>query len=73
MSETIRLKVTGMTCGGCENAVKRSLQLVEGVEGVTASYKANLVGVEFDAIKVTPTQIEETIETLGYKVSGRLG
>ena len=73
MSQTIRLRVTGMTCGGCENAVKRSLHLVEGVEGVTASYKANLVGVEFDAVKVTPTEIEEKIETLGYKVAGRVG
>ncbi len=62
-----------MTCGGCENAVKRTLQLVEGIEGVTASYKANLVGVEFDAVKVTPHQIEEKIEPLWYKDASRLG
>ena len=38
MMETITLKVTGMTCGGCENAVKRALARLEGVGDVTASH-----------------------------------
>jgi copper chaperone len=68
MAETLRLTVTGMSCGGCENAIKQSLQQVAGVGGVTASYKANLVGVSFDADKVTPDMITERIQTLGYTV-----
>lgn len=30
----IRLKVSGMTCGHCENAVKKALAAVPGVERV---------------------------------------
>lgn len=32
----IRLKVTGMTCGHCEMAVKKALGAVPGVEKVVA-------------------------------------
>jgi copper chaperone len=69
MSDTLQLKVTGMTCGGCENAVKRALKNVDGVEDVTASHGAGLVGVRFDATKVTPAILKEKIELLGYDVA----
>ena len=69
MADTLQLKVTGMTCGGCENAVKRTLQKVDGVEDVTASHSAGLVGVRFDATKVTPAVLKERIEALGYDVA----
>ena len=32
------LSVTGMSCGGCENAVKRTLMKLDGVRAVTASH-----------------------------------
>jgi copper chaperone CopZ len=69
MSETLQLTVTGMTCGGCENAVRKTLQQVEGVEDVTASHRASLVGVTFDANKVTRAILKERIEALGYAVA----
>jgi copper chaperone CopZ len=69
MSDTLQLKVTGMTCGGCESAVKRALQKVDGVEDVTASHSAGLVGIRFDATKVTPALLKERIESLGYDVA----
>jgi copper chaperone len=66
---SIDLRVTGMTCGGCENAVKRALQQLPGVESVTASHAANRVAVTFDSAKVDRTQLTATIETLGYRVA----
>jgi copper chaperone len=69
MSETLQLTVTGMTCGGCEQAVKRALQQIEGVQTVTASHSANQVGVTFDTAKVTPVLLKERIEALGYQVA----
>jgi copper chaperone CopZ len=69
MSESLQLTVTGMTCGGCEHAVKRALQQIDGVEKVTASHSANRVGVTFDAAKVTPGLLKERIEALGYEVA----
>ena len=58
-----------MTCGGCENAVKRALGQIEGVEDVSASHSANLVGVRYDTDKVTRAMVKEKIETLGYEVA----
>jgi Cu+-exporting ATPase len=58
-----------MTCGGCENAVKRVLMQTEGVEAVTASYTASIVGVTFDPAKVTPEVFRQKIEALGYQVA----
>ena len=69
MSKTLQLTVTGMTCGGCENAIKRALQQIDGVEKVTASHSANQVGVTFDTAKVTPVLLKERIEALGYEVA----
>ena len=67
MSE-MKIHVTGMTCGGCENAVKRSLKMLDGVKDVSASHTAESVGVTFDDGKVTPSAIKERIESLGYHV-----
>ena len=57
-----------MTCGGCENAVKRAVRQIAGVEEVTASHAANQVDVTFDGGKVNAGMIRERIETLGYTV-----
>ena len=58
-----------MTCGGCENAVRKALQQLEGVEEVSASHDANLVGVSYDTEKVTRAMVKEKIEALGYEVA----
>ena len=68
MSEKVQLTVTGMTCGGCENAVKRALQQLPGVHEVSASHLGNEVHVTFDEATVTPQTIRERIEALGYSV-----
>ena len=69
MSETLQLTVTGMTCGGCENAVRKALTQLDGVEDVSASHAAQLVGVTFDATKVTREMLKARIEALGYAVA----
>ncbi len=67
--ETVTLRVTGMTCGGCENAVKRALGRLEGVSEVTASHVEEKVGVSFDSAMVTPDQITARIAAIGYTVA----
>ena len=58
-----------MTCGGCENAVKRAVRQIDGVEEVKASHSANEVDVTFDGGKVSPKMIRDRIESLGYSVN----
>ena len=65
---TQTLHVTGMTCGGCENAVKRTVGRLDGVTEVTASHEQQQVGVTFDPARVDLATIKEKIEKLGYRV-----
>ena len=70
MAKTLHLTVTGMTCGGCENAVTRALGQLPGVERVAASHAKNEVDVTYDDTLVTPAAVKSKIETLGYQVHG---
>jgi copper chaperone CopZ len=66
---TKTLHVTGMTCGGCENAVKRVVGKLPGVASVEASHAAQKVIVEFDESQTNLDAIKAKIATLGYAVS----
>jgi len=65
---TLTLHVTGMTCGGCENAVKRAVGQIDGVSEVAASHQSERVDVTFDESKVDRETIEQKIRRLGYRV-----
>ncbi|MCX7614561.1 MAG: copper chaperone CopZ [Clostridiales bacterium] len=67
-NESKILNVNGMTCSHCENAVKKSVGALSGVEKVTVDLNGKKVAVEFDPEKVTLEQIVETIEDQGYEV-----
>ena len=69
VSEHLTLTVTGMTCGGCENAIKRVLGTVEGVANVTASHGANRVTLDLDTSKATREAVAKAIERAGYRVA----
>jgi copper chaperone len=66
--EQLTLTVTGMTCGGCENAVTRAVSMLEGVSDVAASHRDNRVTLTYDARKVNRTAIEKRIKDAGYVV-----
>lgn len=71
MSTTVQLRVTGMTCGGCENAVQRALGRTPGVERVDASHREASVAVVFDEEKTTVPELAAAITALGYQVESR--
>lgn len=66
---TQTLQVTGMTCGGCENAVKRAVGRLPGVASVEASHAAQRVTVDFDERQTSLDAIKAKIATLGYQVA----
>ena len=62
------LKVTGMTCAGCEAAVKIAVKSNNGVTAVAASYAKGTADVTYDPSKTTPTAIAKVIaDKTGYK------
>jgi copper chaperone CopZ len=62
------INVEGMTCEGCENAVKKSIASLDGVGEVSASHTDCNAVVKYDASKTTPEAIEEKIKDAGYTV-----
>lgn len=69
MEAEVTLPVAGMTCGGCENAVKRAVGALTGVSAVTASHQSNQVSVTYDAARISTDQIAAKITSLGYEVA----
>jgi copper chaperone len=67
--EKTTLKVTGMSCGHCEKAVKTALLELEGVKDVNVSLSTGLVDVEYDAANVSMDQMKEAVEDQGYDVA----
>lgn len=66
MSESVSLAVSGMKCGGCENAIKLRLSELDGVLNVEASHLNKKVDVVFDESKISVEEIEDSIEASGF-------
>lgn len=61
------IAVQGMTCGGCEDRVSRSLQQVGGIRAAAADHQAGEVRVIFDPSEVPLETIEQRIRETGYR------
>ena len=68
----LKLDVKGMTCDGCENAIIRSLDRLDGVIETHASHEDELVTVKYDAAVLDAEQIKEGITRVGYTVAGQI-
>jgi copper chaperone len=67
-TQVVALKVTGMTCGGCEAAVQRAARSVDGVTAVKANSDKGIADVTYDPAKTTPAAIAKVIsEKSGFK------
>lgn len=67
MEKTI-LRVEGMSCSHCENAIKKSVGALDGVRTVEVDLKGKTVTVEYESSKVSPDRIKNEIEDQGYEV-----
>jgi copper chaperone len=67
-AQVVTLKVTGMTCGGCEAAVQHAARNVDGVKTVKANSDKGIAEVTYDPAKTTPAAIAKVIsEKSGFK------
>lgn len=62
------LKVDGMSCNHCVNAVKTGVGELAGISAVDVNLDAGEVAVDFDESKATLSQIKEAIEDQGFDV-----
>jgi copper chaperone CopZ len=62
------MKIEGMRCMGCANAVSKALSDVEGVVKVEVSVTEGKAFVAFDDKKVTWDILKDKVIKAGYKV-----
>jgi copper chaperone CopZ len=58
-----------MTCGGCEQAIQQALGRLPGVRQVRASHTARRAEVTYEPGRVSPDQIVNAINKLGYRAA----
>jgi len=66
--EKIVLRVDGMSCSHCENAIKKAVGSLHGIGSITVDLNAKTVTVEYDSTKVQLDSIKNAIEDQGYDV-----
>ena len=65
----IEIRISGMSCTGCENRVENILKNIENVKSVNANYNTGIVEIETNDIKNLDIDvIKETLEDLGYDI-----
>ena len=67
--KNIIIKIKGMGCQNCVNAVTESLTELEGVSKVNVSLEKELAEVEFDESKINAGKMIEAIKELEYEAS----
>ena len=65
-SKVVSLEVSGMTCGGCEINVNRTLKKIAGVKDVKSSYKEGSATVTINPEKVQEEQLIQALDDIGY-------
>jgi mercuric ion transport protein len=69
-TQVCTLKVSGMTCAGCEAAVHMAARSVDGVTEAKASYAKGHAEVTYDPSKTTPAAIAKAItDKSGFKAT----
>ena len=65
----IEIRISGMSCTGCENRVENVLKNIENVESVNANYNTGIVEIGINNIKdLDIDMIKETLEDLSYDI-----
>ena len=67
--ETLNLVAPDISCAHCQHAIEGSLSKVAGVRVVNVAIPTKTVHVEYDPQQVNQTQIEETLDDIGYTVA----
>ncbi len=68
---TTEFKISGMTCGSCEEHVNHEVNKLNGIVNSKASYENGNAIIEFDRTKTNENEIEKAINSTGYKVTDK--
>src|SRR5512141_2348642 len=66
----VMIKIEGMHCHRCQQAIKRALQSFEGVHEVEVDFPSGQASVLYDPNTVTIRQLVDAIAQTGYRATG---
>jgi len=66
--DTTVISISGMTCGGCANAVTKVLLALPGVVKADVSHIEAKAEVSYDPSQIKPDQMKAAIKAAGYGV-----
>tara|TARA_R110002049_G_scaffold53521_2_gene149651 strand:- start:168 stop:458 length:291 start_codon:yes stop_codon:yes gene_type:complete len=58
--QTVKLKVEGMVCSGCEENINHSVNKIDGVVQVKTSYEEGISIIVFDTVKTNVSKIKKS-------------
>lgn len=67
--QTVKMKVAGMTCGGCVASVSRVVKALPGVEAARVDLANASAEVDYDPARCDAGAIRNAIEAAGYDVA----
>ena len=67
--DTTTLKLEGMSCAGCANAIEKAISSVSGVEQCEVNFAAEQATVQFNPEQTTVETIQGAVEDAGYGAS----
>ena len=66
MTQTFQAHAPDISCGGCANAIKRSLGSVAGVQTVEVDIPEKNVTVQYDDTQVSDSDLRARLDKAGY-------
>jgi len=69
MTENITLKIEGMSCAACSQAVEKALNKTEGVSEANVNLPAEKAYIEYDPLKLNLDDLIKVVQNSGYDVA----
>lgn len=69
--QEVKLNVNGMSCGSCEMSIENEVNKLPGIITVAANKESESTMVKFDNTKTSISEIENTINKLGYAITSK--
>lgn len=66
--ERVELKVEGMSCGHCKQAVEKAVMSLPGVTAAEADVAGKRLTVEYEPSQATLDSIKEVVDEVGFTV-----
>lgn len=65
------LKVDGMSCDGCELTIAKGVNMLAGIDSISANHEDSTAFVRFDSTQTNLNEIYKAIEDRGYVVASK--